>query len=119
MVDDVLCAVPESLPPIDASSHLYPLKIPPQLNFFFGGKKFVGEATSDPKVLFANRTRLRNWLSTGLSIHWNKKATKIEEAESHVTVTFSDGSSTTGDVVVGADGVTSTGQSTFSFSHSY
>lgn len=108
MVDDVVSAVPDNLSSIETTSHLYPLDLRPQLNFFAGGKKFVGEATDDPRVLFAHRTRLRSWLATDLHVHWNKKASKIEEIDDQVTIAFSDGTTFTGDVLVGADGVSST-----------
>jgi flavin-dependent dehydrogenase len=111
IIDDILGCVPEGLPPIDTVSHLYLLTLRPQLNFFSGDKKFVGEATDDPKVLFANRSRLRSWLATGLDIKWNKRAIRIEDKDNLVTVVFEDGSSASGDMVVGADGISSMGES--------
>ncbi len=71
VIDDALGCVPEDLPPIDTVGHLYPLTLRPQLNFFSSDKKLVGEATDDPKVLFANRSRLRSWQATDLDVKWN------------------------------------------------
>lgn len=114
IIDDIVEAVPSSLPPIDTVSHLHPLKLRPQLNFFISGKKYVGEATDSPKVLFANRARLRAWLATDLDIRFGKKAVRICEIDEAVTVHFSDGSSATGDMLVGADGSGSFGRCSIS-----
>ena len=111
IVDDILRAVPDTLPPIETTSHLHPLDLRPQLNFFFGPKKYVGEATDDPRILFANRARLRAWLATDIDIGYDKKVVSIKEGDSKVTVRFADGSLATGDVLVGADGSGSFGQS--------
>jgi 2-polyprenyl-6-methoxyphenol hydroxylase-like FAD-dependent oxidoreductase len=57
-----------------------------------------------------NRPRLRNYLATNLNINWGKHLISVEEDDSSVTVRFADGTSATGDVLVGADGVNSVGK---------
>ncbi|KZO96247.1 FAD/NAD(P)-binding domain-containing protein [Calocera viscosa TUFC12733] len=41
----------------------------------------------------------------GIHVQWGKKALSLQETEEHATVTFEDGTSATGDMVVGFDGV--------------
>jgi 2-polyprenyl-6-methoxyphenol hydroxylase-like FAD-dependent oxidoreductase len=54
-----------------------------------------------------NRKRFREWLLKGLyheNVHWDKKLSHYETKEDHIIVYFTDGSSFSGDVLVGADG---------------
>jgi len=53
----------------------------------------------------ANRARLRQVLSTGLDIQWNKEATHFEETDDSVAVFFRDGTSALGQVLIAVDGV--------------
>jgi 2-polyprenyl-6-methoxyphenol hydroxylase-like FAD-dependent oxidoreductase len=70
-----------------------------------GGEKTSAGSAGELNLVRANRSRLRDWLATNLNINWDKHATHIDEADDSVTISFSDGTSATGDVLVGADGV--------------
>jgi flavin-dependent dehydrogenase len=110
--DDLETAMPDDLPAIDVTSHLRPLDLPAQLCFFRGGQKFLVQSGHERRVIRANRARLRDWLATNVRVNWKTKTTRIEEKGDSVTLHFADGSSATGDVLVGADGVNSMGEST-------
>ncbi|KAK9787349.1 putative FAD-binding domain-containing protein [Seiridium cardinale] len=62
------------------------------------------------KIIRANRRRLREWLCTNISVQYSKRAMQIQEGNGTVTVHFQDGSSATRDMLVGADGIYSTGK---------
>lgn len=55
----------------------------------------------------ADRAKLRAWLLTGVNVRWNKYFTHYHQDANGVTAFFSDGTSYTGDILVGADGVNS------------
>lgn len=98
-------ALPDDLPPFLSACHLLPLDLPSQVVFYFpGGKLGIVEDTPETPCIRANRFRLKSILSTGVDIHWGKKASRFEETVDKVTVHFEDGTSVSGDVVVGADG---------------
>jgi hypothetical protein len=57
-----------------------------------------------------NRLRLLNSLSAGLDIQWGKNLASYEELpDGSINVHFKDGSSTTGSMLIGADGNNSNG----------
>ncbi|MCJ1353666.1 MAG: hypothetical protein MMC33_003653 [Icmadophila ericetorum] len=106
MLQDLIDSVPDDLPPIEQTSHLKPLDRPAQFAFFQqNGECFKVTSTPDSKFVRANRSYLRDWLATNLDVQWDKHMTKIEETDKSVTLFFLDGTSATGDVLVGADGV--------------
>ena len=83
-----------------------------------------GEATirggADTYLNFvrANRLRLRKWLATGIDAQWNMNFTKCERNEDGtVTAFFADGSTEKGDILVGADGVSSPGKTFILYSY--
>lgn len=70
-----------------------------------------GGADTYPNWIRANRQRLREWLCTGIDVQWHKRFTRCERSdEGTITAFFSDGSTETGDILVGADGVSSVGK---------
>lgn len=105
-MDDLKAAFPDSMPSIEQTNHLLPLDLGVELAMYAqGSTKKVGVRDDTGKVLRTNRKRLRHWLATDIPVQFNKKTVAIEERDDGVTVHFSDGSSATGDIVVGADGV--------------
>ena len=58
----------------------------------------------------SERYRLRHWLLKNIPVHWNKGVDRIEYGDDSVTVHFEDGTSATGDILVGADGINSIGR---------
>jgi prepilin-type processing-associated H-X9-DG protein len=56
----------------------------------------------------ANRLRLRTWLASDIPVKWSKRyVSHTIDHNGRVTITFADGSQASGDVLVGADGVSS------------
>ncbi|KAK1752859.1 FAD-dependent urate hydroxylase [Echria macrotheca] len=97
-------ALPDDVPPIRDSCHLLPLPLPSQLVFHLPDRMLTVEDSPETPCIRANRGRLREILSTGLDIHWDKEAVRIDEVDDMVTVFFRDGTSASGELVVGADG---------------
>lgn len=50
-------------------------------------------------------------MTHNINIEWNKKFVRYEETENGVTAYFEDGTSASGDFLVGADGLHSKGKS--------
>ncbi|KAK4185213.1 FAD-dependent urate hydroxylase [Podospora australis] len=98
-------SLPDDLPPFSSTCHLLPLDLPSQVIFYFPtGNMAMVEDTPVTPCIRANRFKLRSLLSTGVDIQWGKKAIRFEETPDNVTVHFEDGTTATGDIVVGADG---------------
>ncbi|KAK4170532.1 FAD-dependent urate hydroxylase [Cladorrhinum sp. PSN259] len=98
-------SLPSDLPPVSSACHLLPLPLPSQVVYYFpGGKKLMVEDTPSTPCLRINRLRFRELLCTHIPVQWDKKAVGIKESTDGVTVTFHDGTSATGTVLVGADG---------------
>lgn len=115
ILNELRSAVPDSMPPLEETSHLLPLDLPaelvhisPDLHGCHGVR-----ASGDLDIIRASRRKLRDWLLTGIDVHFGKELTSIEQHNGKVTVHFQDESTDTGDMVVGADGINSVG----SYSH--
>ncbi len=68
----------------------------------------VNSEDGRPSHMRANRSKLREWLAQGLDIEWNKRYVSHSTLpDGRVSVTFADGTSTTGGCLVGADGASS------------
>lgn len=106
MLDDLKASLPDDMPPISDVNHLKPLDLVTEMAWYLnGGTSKIGvRDDGSGHILRANRARLREWLSTNIPIQFNKRALRIEEHGKMLTVYFNDGSSATGDIVVGADG---------------
>lgn len=61
----------------------------------------------EPKMSLVNRFKLRDILTTGLNVVWDKKFVSYEEKGDSVITHFEDGTSATSSLLVGADGVQS------------
>ena len=59
----------------------------------------------EPKMSLVNRFKLRDILTTGLNIAWDKKFVAYEEKEDCIVIHFEDGTAVTSSLLVGADGV--------------
>ncbi|KAK7701826.1 hypothetical protein SLS57_011588 [Botryosphaeria dothidea] len=94
--------MPDDLPPFETVSHLYGTGITCEGALYDG-------TTGEEKTRFADfiradRQKLRDWLSTNIPIEWNKKYERYEEVEKGITVFFTDGTTVSGSILVGADG---------------
>ena len=108
---DFKASVPEDLGPVESTSHLLPLQLPAEFCMYIRNERVSQVISSDQNPLVrSNRSRLREYLSAHLDIKWGKRVTRIEEHGDSVSMHFEDGSSATGDVLVGADGVHSQGE---------
>ena len=111
-------SMPDDLPSIEDTNHLRPLNLPAQLCFYDGGqKKAYVESSPEYPILRANRQRLREWLATKIDVQWNKLVSHIEQDGKSVKLTFEDGKTVEGDVLVGADGSRSYGTCTMLIIH--
>ena len=110
MLQDFKTSMPEDLGPLERTNHLLPLDLPAQFTLYRDGKPLVQATSSEERqIIRSNRGKLREYLSANLNIKWGKKFTRIEEHDNLVTIHFDDGTSATGDVLIGADGVHSLG----------
>ncbi|KAI1643699.1 putative monooxygenase [Daldinia loculata] len=108
ILDDLVSSIPDDLPPIKESiTHLSPLKLEAQIAFYFHGKHIAVQSTPEQPVIRANRPRFRDWLSTHIPIQWGKRPTRVEQVQDEIRLHFEDGTTATGDILVGADGVNS------------
>lgn len=107
---DMEASMPMELGPVDKTSHLLPLDLPAQFAFYDitrPGMRVGVVSDESGKIIRANRQRLRDWLLQGIDVQFGKHLAKIEESEEKVTVYFDDGTSETGDFLVGAEGTRS------------
>jgi hypothetical protein len=109
-LDEWQAALPTDMPSLRTTCHLHPLDLPSQVHLYAQGHCVGVEDSPETPCVRANRLRLRDMLATHLDIQWGKHVVRIEDpkdAEARPTVYFADGTSATGDVVVGADGTNS------------
>lgn len=95
------------MPSPTISDHLLPLDLPAQIIFYDGHslESRIGvEATDRQDIIRANRQRLRDWLATNIPVQYGKAVESFEEDSESVRLHFADGTSATGDYLVGADG---------------
>ena len=102
--------MPADLGPVEQTSHLLPLNLPPQFSFYDVTRpEFrVGVIADDElKVVRANRRRMRDWLMQNIDVKFNKRLLRVEEHGDKVTAHFEDGTSATGDFLVSSEGTRS------------
>ncbi|ERS96196.1 hypothetical protein HMPREF1624_07105 [Sporothrix schenckii ATCC 58251] len=107
MNDDFASFMPDDVPSLRDANHLLPLDLPSQVVLFPPGGARIGVTdTPETPCVRANRGKLRALLLTGLDVQWGKALTRFDEDRAAHTVTayFEDGTSATGDLLVGADG---------------
>lgn len=107
MLDDFHASMPDDMTGFEEVNHLRPLTLPAEIAMYMEGddRKWGGRDDGTGKFVRAKRDILRNWLSRHIDVQYGKKAERIEEKDDGVVVHFADGTSATGDIVVGADGV--------------
>jgi flavin-dependent dehydrogenase len=111
MLDELKASLPDDMPPLEPTNHLVPLKLVAQLALYdanSSGRMGVQDDGSGG-ILRAHRDRLRQWLATNIPIQYGKRAIHVEQNGESVVVQFEDGTTATGDVVVGAEGPRSAG----------
>lgn len=79
---------------------------------FTGETTLRGGESIYPNFIRANRASLRKWLSTGIDIQWGRKLVRCEvklegKEDEGIKAYFEDGTEVEGDILVGADGVSS------------
>ncbi|KIL88414.1 fad binding domain protein [Fusarium avenaceum] len=107
IVEDLLACLPDDMPDLkESTNHLAPLSLSHQFVYYYGGQQSRYGFEEGPGMTFirAERSRLRNWLLTNIDVQWGKAASGIEYDSKGVSVSFSDGTSAKGDILVGADG---------------
>ncbi|RYO81333.1 hypothetical protein DL766_004484 [Monosporascus sp. MC13-8B] len=109
VLDELMANVSSDMPPIEVVDHLQPFDLPPSAMYYNNadGSRVGVVGARDRSIIRADRQRLHSWLSTGLSIQWQKRVVSIDEDEDagNVTAHFADGTSATGSLLVGADGM--------------
>ncbi|KAK6846368.1 monooxygenase [Apiospora arundinis] len=107
MVEDMRESVADDMPPFKMVDHLDSVNVPCEFAYYNPDStaKMGYRDDGSQTYMWANRSTLRQWLSTHVNIQYDKQAVRIEEGEKTVTVHFKDGSSATGDILVGAEGV--------------
>ncbi|KAK5169138.1 uncharacterized protein LTR77_006447 [Saxophila tyrrhenica] len=104
-------SVPKDMPPLEVTGHLADRDVPPEgVVYETEGDTIKALRKFGPEhgdnVIRCNRQKLREWFLTNVNIHWGKHFSHYEggaEGEG-VVVTFRDGSSYHGDILVAGDG---------------
>ncbi|OTB11032.1 hypothetical protein K445DRAFT_27083 [Daldinia sp. EC12] len=106
ILDELDASIPDDMPSRDFVNHLLPLKYNYEWAWYRHDrtKKLGIRDDGSGKFLRANRARLRKWLATNMPIQYGKHAIRIEEHDDLVMVHFEDGTSATGDILIGAEG---------------
>lgn len=94
----------------DTVHHLNPLNLETQVVFYFHNDRLGTESSPSTPTLRANRLLLRKWLATNINVQYGRVASKIERVGEKMVITFNNGTTATGDLVVGADGANSIGK---------
>lgn len=99
--------MPDDIGPIECTNHLTPLDhLPAQFVFYHTQKPDMRIGVEDDdkgKIVRANRQRLRDWLRTHIPVQYDRRVVRVVEDEK-ITVHFENGTSATGDIVIGAEG---------------
>ncbi|KAI0378040.1 FAD/NAD(P)-binding domain-containing protein [Hypomontagnella monticulosa] len=108
VLDELFKAFPDDMPNFrDSVHHLNPLDLESQVIFYFHNDRLGTEGSPSTPTMRANRLRLRKWLATNIDVQYGRVASKIERVGDKMVVAFTNGTTATGDIVVGADGANS------------
>ncbi|KAI1131776.1 putative monooxygenase [Nemania abortiva] len=111
LLADLRASMPEDIGPIDQTNHLIPLDhLPAQLAFYDVNKPEMRVGVNDDEsgqILRANRQRLRDWLHKFIPVQYSKRVVRVDDGGEEIVVHFEDGSSASGDILVGAEGTRS------------
>ncbi|MCJ1310402.1 hypothetical protein MMC25_004066 [Agyrium rufum] len=116
ILKDMLSSFPRTMQPLENFSVTKEIEKTMRATFWSAENKNPAEMVAvrlgqDEKgndiSLRVNRIKFRNWLATDIDVTWNKQFTHYEEKEDRVVVHFMDGTSAEGDILVGADGISS------------
>ncbi|OTB11661.1 hypothetical protein K445DRAFT_26381 [Daldinia sp. EC12] len=108
ILDDLLEAIPDDMPNLrDCAHHLNPLNLETQVVFYFHNDRLGTENSPSTPTLRLNRLLLRQWLSTGVNVQYGRVASKIERVGDKMGVSFTNGTTAIGDILIGADGANS------------
>jgi flavin-dependent dehydrogenase len=109
-MEEILSATTGDLPKLETVGIAHECNIPGEGAFFdatnMAEQMRFGNGNG-PDFIRADRAKLREWLLTNINVHWGKRFTHYLEDNNGVTAFFDDGTSYTGDVLVGADGINS------------
>ncbi|KAI1277390.1 putative monooxygenase [Xylaria sp. FL0933] len=113
LLADLKASMPEDIGPIEQkTNHLTPLDhIPPQIVFYDATKPDMRVGVTDDDshhFVRANRQRLRDWLRQHIPVQYDKRVVGVDDSGEKVVVHFADGSSASGDILIGAEGTRST-----------
>ena len=119
IIDDLLRSTPHDLSPLHECAVTHGLgrgaSYSTRAAFYdaYSGEKKVevGADLGQPGFFIrVNRRRMRDWLAKHIDIQWNKRFLRYDENEDGVTAFFDDGTSVTGDMLIGAEGMNSHGE---------
>lgn len=105
--------MPKDIGSIDQTNHLIPLHLPAQFVFYDINKPDMRIGVNDDEsgqIVRANRQRLRDWLQKFIPVQYNKRVVRIDDSGKDIILHFADGSSASGDILVGAEGTRSVGK---------
>ncbi|KAJ8132213.1 hypothetical protein O1611_g1412 [Lasiodiplodia mahajangana] len=111
LLADIKASMPEDIGPISQTNHLTPLDhIPAQFAFYDVNKPDMRVGVNDDdsgQIVRANRQRLRDWLQQFIPVQYHKRVACVDDSGKEIIVHFDDGSSASGDILIGAEGTRS------------
>ncbi|KAI0154586.1 FAD/NAD(P)-binding domain-containing protein [Xylariaceae sp. FL1272] len=107
ILDDIAASFCDDMPSIKAADHLAPLKLEAQIALYYRNQRLAVTNTPETPCMRLNRLQMRGWLATHTDVQWSKRLVKIDESEKEITLHFEDGTTASGDILVGADGLNS------------
>ncbi|KAI1469974.1 putative monooxygenase [Daldinia caldariorum] len=108
VLDELLEALPDDMPNLkDTAYHLSPLDLETQVIFYFHNERLGTENSPSTPTIRYNRLQLRHWLATGIDIQYGREANRIERVGDKMVVSFTNGTTAVGDILIGADGTRS------------